>query len=520
MGKVFISHSTDDFKIAQRLSSSLKEHGHQVWISKQILPAQDIVGDVEDAIENADFVVVIWSAAAQRSAWVRRELSSRLMNDLQINAKTIIPVLIDETPIPYLFRSIRWVDFRRSYDDGLSQLLNLSTLGKMPESRLGTVFELCYLFLLLDQFASGVWGVSLEEDADLYGHKGDPGSISISTFSSLALYRFTGKRSHSSIFRYRSYLQQRQSKNGAFGMLREIGTLKYPRSEILEHGRHTATALSYFLTFDGPSLPAARLALNYLLMNRTSKGLWVDIGPFVDDNVDPITVALIVNTLEQFQDSLVDSDSSSEDIKNLLPSINEAIETGIHYIFNCPLRTDEGYWHYKLKGNIERERVFQNLYVYTTDVLSSIILSCRRAGQYLDEINRLVGMLFRIARDHDGGLPPSQLSHIPDLDATSRLIETARVLDYWTGEAEILFRGLVEIALEETIIHKASANGWSAFLLLYGTPDAPFRPWDLSRLQLLDNLVENLLSSKVEDIQVPDEMSKHEKFILNTIAKR
>ena len=61
---------------------------------------------------------------------------------------------------------------------------------------------------------SGVWGASLESSADLYGHRDDPGSITISTYSSLAITASTGSRSASAIQSYRRYLYRGEALEG------------------------------------------------------------------------------------------------------------------------------------------------------------------------------------------------------------------------------------------------------------------------------------------------------------------
>lgn len=125
----------------------------------------------------------------------------------------------------------------------------------LPEGCVGDQFsapETLLFLLLIDQFPNGLSGASLERNAEFYGHKGDPGSITISTYSARSITAVTGSWTAEPVRRYRSYLLSRRSPRGAFGMRRSPGTPKYPEHPILEHARHTATALRFFLFYDGP----------------------------------------------------------------------------------------------------------------------------------------------------------------------------------------------------------------------------------------------------------------------------
>src|SRR5207245_83018 len=116
------------------------------------------------------------------SQWVQKEFSARFAADAEARTETIIPVLIESCPIPYLLKSSKWVDLRHGFEAGMSQL-KTRLLGSAPSAQPThfQMFELMYSLLLLDQFSNGIWGASLEKSGHFYGHKDDPGSISIST---------------------------------------------------------------------------------------------------------------------------------------------------------------------------------------------------------------------------------------------------------------------------------------------------------------------------------------------------
>jgi hypothetical protein len=69
-----------------------------------------------------DAFVLVWSADASRSNWVRQKLNSAIMRAVRDGSAKIVPCLLDQTPLPPLIADRRWVDFsdRRA---GIAELL-------------------------------------------------------------------------------------------------------------------------------------------------------------------------------------------------------------------------------------------------------------------------------------------------------------------------------------------------------------------------------------------------------------
>lgn len=345
MSGIFLSHSSKDKEFARKLAAALERASITVWLDEiEIRVGDSLFDEISGGLTRAKHVGVILSPDSVSSEWVKREVNAALIEEISERRTRVLPILYRDCDVPLFLREKLYADFRGSDTDGDLFAEQVSRLVRTVLSQAGanqgpgahdSMFELLYLLLLLDQFPNGIWGASLESSADLYGHAGDPGSITISTSSSFAITQFTGSRSALPIQKYRNYLQHRQSARGAFGMQRETGTLKFPNSEILEHARHTATGLCFFLFYDGYEHPRVIKALGYLLNNRTPEGLWVDIGQAVSENVDPMSVAFIIYALEEVYGSQRKKDFSSDiDGKRLLAHLDECIQTGLEYIFN------------------------------------------------------------------------------------------------------------------------------------------------------------------------------------------
>jgi hypothetical protein len=378
--------------------------------------------------------------------------------------------------------------------------------------------ERLIMLLLIDQFPNGIWGASLETGAEYYGHKGDPGSISISTQSTLAITAATGSRYSREILAYRHYLLARQSPRGAFGMLRETGTAKYPETQILEHSRHTATALLFFLHYDGLDHPAVQGALRFLLdvENRTTGGLWVDYGPMLEERVDPITVAFIVGALEQVRTAMKQIGlAASTDFTTLTRTIDAAVTS----LFGSKWRTAEGGWIYRYSNAAERELVLRNTHQYTTDVLVYAAPAIARTAHHVQDALDVIERLNHIRARYGGGLPVSHSSHVVSLDPTANLLIAQRDLGQTITQHDL--DQVLEFCSDGHILEMSNASGWAAALSLADIPaiGEPFRCAP-ERFEQLSEVAHGILSGDPESVRLPDGIAVGEEYLRGILRRR
>jgi adenylate cyclase len=106
MAHVFISYARSDEDLAREIAEGLREAGYEVWRDDE-LPAHRSYADViEERIRGASAVVVLWSAEAAKSQWVRAEA------DTARAALTLIQVTLDGTIPPLPFNQIQCADFK------------------------------------------------------------------------------------------------------------------------------------------------------------------------------------------------------------------------------------------------------------------------------------------------------------------------------------------------------------------------------------------------------------------------
>ena len=125
-GKVFVSHSSKDKAIVDRIVSDLKKHGIIVWYDKfEIRAGDNIVEKINEGLRDSKYFIVILSPNALSSTWVTEEISFAILQQITYKGVFVIPVLIQECEIPPLLRHRRYVDFRKSYDEGKQELLDI-----------------------------------------------------------------------------------------------------------------------------------------------------------------------------------------------------------------------------------------------------------------------------------------------------------------------------------------------------------------------------------------------------------
>src|SRR5215208_5342480 len=105
--KVFISHAREDKeRFVLAFARRLRAQGVDAWVDQwEILPGDSLVDKLfEEGLREADAVIVVVSRHSVDKPWVREELNAALVN--RINRRTrLIPVLIDEVPVPQALRS-------------------------------------------------------------------------------------------------------------------------------------------------------------------------------------------------------------------------------------------------------------------------------------------------------------------------------------------------------------------------------------------------------------------------------
>jgi hypothetical protein len=128
MKKIFVSHNFKDHDFTNKLISKLeRDFGDRIWIDDWEIDVGDsIVEKVNEGLETSSFIIVVFSPNSIRSLWVKKELNSSLMNQLNGQDIKILPVLIKSITfqeIPFVLQDIKGIrienisDFESEYID-------------------------------------------------------------------------------------------------------------------------------------------------------------------------------------------------------------------------------------------------------------------------------------------------------------------------------------------------------------------------------------------------------------------
>jgi hypothetical protein len=108
--EVFVSHSTAEREIADNIVSRLEAAGHGCWLAhRDASPGDDWAASIVSAIADSRLVVLIYSASANRSQQVLREMERAVSSN-----RPIIPLIIEEAPMSkameYFLGAAHWIN--------------------------------------------------------------------------------------------------------------------------------------------------------------------------------------------------------------------------------------------------------------------------------------------------------------------------------------------------------------------------------------------------------------------------
>lgn len=132
MSDIFISYASEDKPRAAALAEVFGARGWSVWWDASIPPGKEYDEVIQEALNAARCVVVLWSQHSADSRWVRTEAEEGA------NREILVPALLEDTAIPLAFRRIQAAHLIDWDGDathpGVSQLVETISglLGRAP----------------------------------------------------------------------------------------------------------------------------------------------------------------------------------------------------------------------------------------------------------------------------------------------------------------------------------------------------------------------------------------------------
>ena len=101
---IFLSYAHADKAKAQRIASALEQSGYTVWWDALIEGGSRFAKSIDDALDKADAVVVLWSKNSIESDWVKDEASHAR------DRQRLVPISLDGSHPPLGFRQYQMID--------------------------------------------------------------------------------------------------------------------------------------------------------------------------------------------------------------------------------------------------------------------------------------------------------------------------------------------------------------------------------------------------------------------------
>jgi cyclophilin family peptidyl-prolyl cis-trans isomerase len=101
MADVFISYAREDKESAKRLADAIESRGWTVWWDRRIPAGKSYEDVIQQAIDDAGCVIVLWTGKSVASEWVRNEAAEAARR------KVLIPIRLEDVRLPLSFRHLQ-----------------------------------------------------------------------------------------------------------------------------------------------------------------------------------------------------------------------------------------------------------------------------------------------------------------------------------------------------------------------------------------------------------------------------
>ena len=123
--RIFITYSSKDQKVARTICTALENRGLICWISsRNVRAGQNYQEQIVKAIRGARIMVLVFTANANNSNEIKKELALASQNNL-----VVIPVRIEDVApneaFAYEFATRQWIDLFEDWEKSMAELVEL-----------------------------------------------------------------------------------------------------------------------------------------------------------------------------------------------------------------------------------------------------------------------------------------------------------------------------------------------------------------------------------------------------------
>ena len=120
MADIFLSYASADRERVRPLVQAFEAQGWSVWWDQEIRTGESWDRRIEQALEDCQACVTVFTQTSVESQWVRNESMAAM------EAGKLLPVRLDDATVPIAFRSVQTAELTRwrgGQDDRLDQLI-------------------------------------------------------------------------------------------------------------------------------------------------------------------------------------------------------------------------------------------------------------------------------------------------------------------------------------------------------------------------------------------------------------
>jgi hypothetical protein len=121
---VFVSHRGADGDVAERIAAEIRDVGHDVWLDRWEIDVGDsVVGEIDQGLAAADYLVLCCSARGTDTPWISREWMVTLHRQLEGKGVKLLPAILDGGALPAILDDIKPANLARDWSAGMAELL-------------------------------------------------------------------------------------------------------------------------------------------------------------------------------------------------------------------------------------------------------------------------------------------------------------------------------------------------------------------------------------------------------------
>lgn len=123
--KIFISYSHYDKRKVETIYKYLSSAGHDVWLDDRKLKTGDnIFQKINERLKSTDIFLIVISQSSINSKAVMQEVNTMIFTQIsKEKSSKIIPVLIDNSPLPTYLSNYLYLDLSKNFEKGMERLL-------------------------------------------------------------------------------------------------------------------------------------------------------------------------------------------------------------------------------------------------------------------------------------------------------------------------------------------------------------------------------------------------------------